>query len=45
MNDLIAGKRKEKLKKWKKIGERYGGTIREKLPGNVFVNTIPTISQ
>ena len=28
-----------------KIRERYGGTVREKLPGNVYENTIPNYLQ
>ena len=30
VNDLIVGKRKEKLKKMEMIGERYGGTEKKK---------------
>ena len=37
--------KKRRTKKMEKIGKRHGGTVREKLPGNVHVNTIPTISQ
>ena len=42
---VVVGKRKENFLKMEKIGERYGVTTREELPGNVYVNTIPTISQ
>ena len=42
---IVVGKRKEIFLKMEKIGERYGVTAKEKLPSNVYVNTIPTISQ
>ena len=42
---VVVGKRKENFLKMEKIGERYGVTTREKLPSNVYVNTIPTVSQ
>ena len=42
---IVVGKRKEKFFKMEKIGERYRVTAREELPGNVYVNTIPTVSQ
>ena len=37
--------KKRRTKKMEKIGKRHGGTVSEKLPGNVYINTIPTISQ
>ena len=42
---IVVGKRKEKFFLMEKIGEQYGVTAREELPGNVYVNTIPTVSQ